>query len=285
MSAKNAVGGFLVLCTTLVGAPQGLLREPVEAAGTPCTSTQSGDQQLLLVLDRDKIQPGETAVLSVVLSGSSFLRLEPYPSDALQFVVLNGPDPGHLKRYAIRAAGAGEYSILIRAGVKAQSDPAVSECMLNRSVALTVIAKEHGTLAAIAGVLTGIILGASSSLFGLYFKDFLERRATGRNQALWLSNELVGRLEAARLDLKNRRTVNYQAWMEELYSKNFSALRKWGGTPEVGETLSREVVQIEGLLRDYNQSLSKVSGDDDLVLNLDVRIVRVQRILTRAEAD
>lgn len=282
---RNAIGVFLVLCTTLVCAPQRVLKGPVQVESTPCTPTVPGDQPLVLVFDRNKIQPGETAVLSAILSGSSFLRIEPFPSDALRVVMLDGTDPGHLRRYAIRPTETGEFSILIRAQVKAQSDAAVSECQLNRIVDLTVVAKDHGTLSAIAGVVTGIILGAVSSLFGLYFKDVLERRTTRRNQTLWLSNEFVGRLETARFDLKNRRTVNCESWMEELYSKHFSALRRWGDTPEVGEGLSREVVQIEGLLRDYNQSLSRVSGGDDLVLKLDGCIVHVQKILTRAEPD
>ena len=183
----------------------------------------------------------------------------------------------------------GEYSILVRATVKAETDTEAPRHMLNRSVALTVVDQERGIVAGNAGVIIaailGAILGVFGSFFGVYFKDVVERWSANRNRFMWLSNELVGRLEAAKLDIRNQRNVNYQSWMEELYSKHFSALRTWDATPEVGEGLSRDVIQIEGLLRKYNQSLSSVAADDELIVDLNRRIDQVQKILTRRDID
>jgi hypothetical protein len=285
ISSENAASLVFMFCITVSATAQGGLPGHVTAPTELASTAVSQDQTLLLVLDRNKIGEGETAALNVVVSGASFLDggLETYHSDALQFTELPESDPAHLKRYAVKASRAGEYSILVRAAVKPETNEAATGRRLIRTVVLTVNAK-RGIVAGNAGAaILGAILGALGSFWGVYFKDVVERWAAKRNRFLWLTNEFVGRLEAARLDVKRRRTVNYQPWMEELYSKHFSALRSWEGTPEAGETLSREVIQIEGLLREYNQSLSGVAVDDDVVADLDQRMVRVQRTLSRTD--
>jgi hypothetical protein len=152
--------------------------------------------------------------------------------------------------------------------------------MFTGNVVLTATEKGPGVLAGNGGVLIGAVLAVASSFLGLYFKEWLENRMAKRYDARWLSNELVGRLEVARQDVRSGRSVSYQPWMEELYSKHFSALRKWETTPDAGEGLSQEVIQIEGLLRQYNLSLTRVTMDEALVRDLDERISRAQRRLS-----
>jgi hypothetical protein len=272
-----------MFCLTVSAAaqdvPAGRSAAQTESAG----SGVSVDQPLLLVLDRNRIGQGDTAVLSVVASGASFVDGGPetYHSDELQFAELPKTDPGHLRRYVVKAIRTGEYPILVIAAVKPGTNEGGTGRKLIRTVVLTVVTKQSIVSENAAAAILGAILGALGSFWGVYFKEVVERWAEKRNRFLWLSNEFVGRLEAARLDVKKRRTVNYQPWMEELYSKHFSALRGWQETPEAGETLSREVTQIEGLLGEFNQSLGGVSVDDKLVAELDERIVRVQRALSR----
>jgi hypothetical protein len=66
-----------------------------------------------------------------------------------------------------------------------------------------------------------------------------------------------------------------------VFLKYFSALRKWGSTPDSGMQASAEVIEIEALLRQYNDKLKKaVAVDDDLVKSLDQCIVRLQTRLS-----
>lgn len=282
-SADNAASLVLILCLAVSAMAQGVLPGKGTAAAESSRSGPSRDETLLLVLDRNKIGEGETAALSIVVSGASFVDggLETYHSDVLHFAELPESDPRHLKRYSVKAGGAGEYSILVRATVKPETNDVVTGQRLIRTVELTVATKRGIVAENFGAAILGAILGALGSFWGLYFKDVIERWAAKRDRFVWLTNEFVGRLEAARLDVKQRRTVNYQPWMEELYSKHFSALRSWQQTPEAGEALSREVIEVEGLLEKYNQSLSRVSVDDDVVADLDERIVRVERTLSR----
>lgn len=241
------------------------------------SSAHLPELQMLVVLDRNKIEAGETVVLTLVLPPDTALAGSPVMSEALDVTELPHDRP-ELMRYRIKTAKAGEYSIVIRGAHRSGTEASAS--YINKTVLLTVAAKKN-SLAGISGVVIGTFLGLASSFMGLCFKEWTEGRSTERKGILWLSNELVGRLEAARLDLKNGRTVNYQPWVDELYAKYFSTLRKWESTSEAGERLSQEVIEIAGMLGDYNKSLNKIAADDSLVAALDERIVGVQRRLSR----
>lgn len=121
------------------------------------------------------------------------------------------------------------------------------------------------------------VVGAFVGLYGLQVSRVAEDRVLVGHA--WMAHG--GTRTAARLDLKSRRSVSYLPWMDELYSKYFSFFRKWESTTEAGEKLSRQVIEIAGLLEDYNKSLNRVAADDSLVAALDERIVGMQRRLTR----
>jgi hypothetical protein len=237
------------------------------------------DSQLLLVLDRNRMHVGDTTVLRV-FAPVGFLVGDPeaYYSSSLQWKPRPHTDPSHLRQYEVTPRQPGDYSILVRAKVSATTN-AVAGQTVTRNVLLTVAGKEPGVLTGNIGLILGALLGLIGSFAGIYFKDFMDRWSARRNRFQWLTNELVGRLEAARLDVRNGRSVNYQAWMEELYSKHYSALRQILATPDDGESLGRQIIEIEGLLREYNQSLSRVSADENLMQDIDRRIDQVQRAL------
>jgi hypothetical protein len=248
-------------------------------------SAESWDQALLLVVDRNRVEDGETVGLTVLLARGRFAEAKPevYAAGALSVSEVSGSDSEHVRRYRIAVSKPGEYSVVVRTAIKPEGGEAVPVRVVIRNVLLTVSRKEGGIVALNSRVVIGaiaLIFGSVSSLFGLYSKQVVEGWTARRNQVGWLSNELVGRLEAARGDVRRRRTANYQPWMDELYSKYFSALRRWPGEPRVGESLTQEMIEIEGLLRQYNDSLSKVSTDEGFAKDLDHRIVAVQRILS-----
>jgi hypothetical protein len=236
---------------------------------------------LLLVMDRNRVLAGEDVVLTIVARRGVFTggEVEMYASPVLHLTPVPVADRSHVRRYNITAAKAGEFVLLVRATITGDSEK-IATSDVSDAVMLTVIAGSGRFAAVNGGVIIGAIVGFLSSLGGLYAKEFVESRTARRNRTRWLSNELVGRLEAALLDIGKRRPVSYQPWMDELYGKYFSTLRAWGGNSRTGEHVSHELVEIESLLRDYNDRLKGISMDDALVRGLEERIRGVQRTLS-----
>ena len=142
--------------------------------------------------------------------------------------------------------------------------------------------KSAGVLSGNIGVVVGAVLGVVSSFLGLLLKDRMDGWARKRDEIRWLCNELVGRLEAARLDVRSQRSVEYSSWMEELYSRHFSALRRWDTRTGAGGGLRQELIQIEGLLREYNnRRQDEVTVSKDIVRDLERRIGIVVDCLSR----
>ena len=65
-----------------------------------------------------------------------------------------------------------------------------------------------GVLSGNIGVVIGAVLGVVSSFFALASKYMKDEWVRKREETRWLSNELVGRLEAARLNIRSQQSVD-----------------------------------------------------------------------------
>jgi hypothetical protein len=249
--------------------------------GSSTQAPAAADPQLTLIVDRNGIRAGDTTVLSVV-APVGFLVEEPqaYFSSFLQWKPRQHTEPSQLWQYEITPRQPGHYSIFVRARVSAPMKGMAGQ-IIGRNVLLEVSAKDPNVLTRNSGLIVGALLGLISSFAGVYFKDYMDRWSARRNRFQWLTNELVGRLETARQDVRNGRSVNYQVWMEELYSKHYSALRQISTVPADGEMVGRQIVEIEGLLRQYNESLTRVSRDERITQDIERRIEGIQQVLSR----